>query len=245
MLLLLGAAHKSILSAEPNPVLSNAEIEFTDLVMAADAELDLNRRASAEQFLLQAGQILSQEPGIQIFLKAHFNKVSGKMYMTYNATTALQYFNLSVSQFSGNTLEQAEAKMFIGITYYHAGNYTAAKSYFDEAKAAFDAQGDLPKSAQVLNNLGVLNFRQGNLEMALLFCNRSLSINTEIGNRVNAARNQQNLAVITGSGSSSGGGSGSAGNPLGDIVEAFGGTGTGTTITTSGSGTVVVPTPGG
>jgi tetratricopeptide (TPR) repeat protein len=247
MLLLVGAGHKSILSAEGNINLSLAEAEFADLVAEADIKLDLNDRGSAEQNLLHAKQILDQNPNIDVFLKGHYNKVYGKLYMTYDATIALQYFNASHSQFSGNILEQAEAKMFIGITYYHAGDYAAAKNYFEDAKIVFDSRGDMQKSAQVLNNLGVVYYRQGDALNAVQYCQDSLSINNQIGNRVNAVRNQQNLAVITGIGSL---------QALSDTLEdeinaaaaAAGGTGTGsggTTITTSGGGTVVVTTPGG
>lgn len=241
-LLLLGAAHKSVLSVDGQLNLSVTETEFADLVKAADVKLDLNDRASAEQYLIQANQILSQNQNIHIFLQGHYNKVYGKLYMAYDATIALQYFNASVSQFSGNTLEQAEARMFIGITHYYAGSYTLAKSYFEDAKAVFDAQGDLKKSAQATNNLGVVYFRQGNTSSAQNLCQSSLNINTQIENKLNAIRNQQNLAAIAGTLTSS----------LriffeNEINSAAGGTGTGTgsTITTSGSGTVVVPTPGG
>jgi tetratricopeptide (TPR) repeat protein len=244
MLLLLGAAHKSILSAEASASVSTAEAEFTNLIVTADIKLDLNDRTTAAQYLTQANNLLTQNPNIDIFLQGHFNKVYGKLYMANDAATALQYFNTSVSQFSGNLLEQAEAKMFIGITYYYAGNYTAAKNYFETAKNTFDLQGDMQKSAQALNNLGVVYFRQGDAQNALTFCQNSLNINTVIGQRMNAFRNQQNLAVITG-GSTNG-----LSNPLfdeEDTNQAAGGTGTGSgsTITTSGSGTVVVTTPGG
>jgi tetratricopeptide (TPR) repeat protein len=244
MLLLVGVGHKSILSVEANNNFTLAEAEFADLIVEADIKLDVGDRASAEQFLIQANQILNQNPNIDVFLKGHYNKVYGKLYMAYNAGIALQYFNTSISQFSGNIVEQAEAKMFIGITYYYAGNYTAAKNYFEEAKTVFDSRADMQKSAQALNNLGVLYYRQGDALNAVQFCQSSLNINNAIGNRVNSVRNQQNIAIMTGVGSL---------EALSDwleeeIIEAAGGTGTGsgsTTITTSGGGTVVVTTPGG
>jgi tetratricopeptide (TPR) repeat protein len=241
MLLLLGAAHKSVLSAEANLNLLSAETDFADLIVAADVKLDLNDRVNAEQYLILADQILNEYPNINIFLKGHFNKVYGKLYMTQDSAIALQYFNTSFSQFSGNIIEQAESKMFIGITYYHAGNYTLAKNYFEDAKATFDSRGDMQKSAQALNNLGVLYYMQGDAQNALIFCQNSLHINTEIGQRLNARRNQQNLAIITGTGLPG------LNLPAELELEAVGGTGTGTgsTITTSGSGTVVVTTPGG
>lgn len=243
MLLLLGAAHKSILSAEANINLSTAEAEFAGLIVTADFKLNLNDHTNAAQYLTQANQILTQNPNLDILLQAHFNKVSGKLYMANDAATALQHFNTAISQFSGNSLELAETKMFIGITYYYAGNYTTAKNYYEEAKNTFDSHGDVQKSAQALNNLGVLYYRQGDTQNAVLYCQSSLDINTEIGQRLNAYRNQQNLAVITGNSSTG------SSNPLDetDTNQAAGGTGTGSgsTITTSGSGTVVVTPPAG
>lgn len=240
MLLLLIGAHESVISAQANSSLTGAETDFANLIAAADSKLDLNDRTSAEQYLLQANQILTQNPNINNFLQGHFNKVNGKLYMTNDAATALQYFNTSLSQFFGNSLEQAETKMFIGIVYYHTGNNATAKNYFEEAKMTFDLQGDMQKSAQALNNIGVVYFRQGDLQNAQMFCQNSLNINNQIGQRLNANRNQYNLAVIAGDGSAT------LGNPVGGgDNEAMGGTGTGSgsTITTSGSGTVVVTTP--
>lgn len=240
MLLSLIAVHKSVISAEANSNLTSAETDFANLIVAADVKLDLNDRTNAEQYLLQANQLLTQNPNINIFLQGHFNKVSGKLYMTNNAATALQYFNTSLSQFFGNSLEQAETKMFIGIAYYHAGNYATAKSYFDEAKATFDLHSDMQKSAQVMNNIGVVYFRQGDLLNAQTFCQNSLNINNQIGQRLNANRNQYNLAVISGDGSAS-----LSYPPEGEQAMGGTGTGSGSTITTSGSGTVVVTTPAG
>ncbi|HLM01077.1 MAG TPA: tetratricopeptide repeat protein, partial [Pyrinomonadaceae bacterium] len=217
--------------------------EFADLIVAADIKLNLNDRTTAEQYLTQATQTLSQNPTMHIYLQGHFNKVYGKFYMHQNPVIALQYFDASNTQFSGNPLEQAEVKMFIGIAHYYADSLATAKIYFEEAKTAFDSHGDLQKSAQALNNIGVVYFRQGDVTNAQLFCQNSLDINSQIGQKLNARRNQQNLAIITGSGGVS-----SSNNPPEDGNEgAAGGTGTGTgsTITTSGSGTVVVTTPGG
>jgi tetratricopeptide (TPR) repeat protein len=236
--LLIGWAQAGIAFAA---AVSNIEADFADLVVLADAKLDLHERQNAEQYLTQANQLLNQNPGISVFLKGHFNKVYGKIYMEQNATTALQYFNTALTQFSGNSLEQAETKMFIGITYYHAGNYTVAESYFEEAKTVFSAQGDLQKSAQVLNNLGLIYFKRGDTANAETFCERSLNINNEIGNRINASRNQQNLSFFDGVLTSD------FHRPsIADWFAQMGGTGTGSgTITTSGSGTVVVTPPTG
>ncbi|MDQ3802144.1 MAG: tetratricopeptide repeat protein [Acidobacteriota bacterium] len=241
MLLSLITAHESVISVEANANLTTAETEFADLIVAADVKLDLNDRTNAEQYLLQANQILTQNPSINTYLQGHFNKVNGKLYMTNNAVTALQYFNTSLSQFFGNSLEQAETKMFIGIAYYHAGSYATAKSYFEEARTTFDLQNDMQKSAQALNNIGVVYFRQGDAQNAQIFCQNSLDINNQIGQRLNANRNQYNLAVFAGNSSAT------VANPLdGENNQAAGGTGTsGSTITTSGSGTVVVTTPAG
>jgi len=237
--LLIGWAQAGIAFAA---AVSNTESDFADLIMQADAKLDSCERQSAEQYLTQANQLLTQNPGISVFLQGHFNKVYGKLYMEHDAATALPYFNTSITQFSEDALEQAETKMFIGITYYHAGNYTVAESYFEQAKAVFSAQGDMQKSAQVLNNLGLIYFQRGEAANAETFCQRSLNINNEIGNRANAGRNQYNLEAFAGFWSSD-----FYQPPVKDATGEMGGTGTGSgTITTSGSGTVVItPPPGG
>lgn len=238
VLLLIGLAQAGIVSAA---AVSNTEADFADLIIQADAKLDLRERENAEQYLSQANQILIQHPGISVFLQGHLNKVYGKLYMEDNAATALQYFNTSLAQFSGDVLEQAETKMFIGITYYHAENYTVAEGYFEQAKAVFNSQGDMQKSAQVLNNLGLIYFQLGDAANAQLFCQMSLNINNEIGNRINANRNQQNLEFFAGFWSTD-----FYKPPVGGAVDELGGTGTGSTpITTSGSGTVVVTPPTG
>ena len=70
LLLLLGAAHKSILSSPAaNPDLPAAEAEFADLIVAADIKLNLNDRTTAEQYLTQANQTLSQNPTMHIYLQ--------------------------------------------------------------------------------------------------------------------------------------------------------------------------------
>lgn len=238
LLLLIGWAQAGIAFAA---AASNTEADFADLIVQADVKLDSRERQSAEQYLFQANQILSQNPGISPFLQGHFNKVYGKFYMEQNAGAALQYFNTAMAKFSGNGLEQAETKMFIGITYYHAGNYTVAEGYFEQANVVFSALNDMQKSAQVLNNLGLIYFKRGDAASAQIFCQRSLSINNEIGNRVNASRNQFNLEVFAGLWAND-----FYRPPVGEPTGEMGGTGTGSsTITTSGSGTVVVTPPTG
>ena len=238
VLLLIGWAQAGIVSAA---AVSNTEADFAGLVIQADAKLDLRERASAEQYLYQASHILTEHPDISVFLQGHFNKVYGKLYMENNAATALQYFNTALAQFSGDVLEHAETKMFIGITYYHAGNYTVAESYFEQAKTVFSAQSDMQKSAQVLNNLGLIYVQRGDAANARTFCERSLDINNEIGNRTNAIRNLQNLEYFDAFWLTD-----LYHPPVEGEMEQMGGTGTGSsTITTSGSGTVVVTPPTG
>ena len=237
LLLIITIACASILPVEARANVTATESDFAAFVSQADVELNFGNRAIAQYNLSQANYILSQNLTISNFMRGHFNKVSGKLHMESDSATALQYFNTAVQQFSGNEAERAEAKMFIGITYYHAGNYTVAKNHFEEAKTVFESERDMPKLAQVLNNLGVLFFRTGAGRKALSFCTNSLNINTEIENELNMERNQQNIDFFATYGVTD------FDEPsLEDFINTLGG-GTGgssTVITTSGSGTIVV-----
>src|SRR5215218_6972819 len=101
VLLLIGWAQAGIAFAA---AASNTEADFANLIIQADAKLDSRERASAELYLTQANQILTQSPGMSQFLQGHFNKVYGKFYMEQNAGAALQYFNTAHTQFSADVL---------------------------------------------------------------------------------------------------------------------------------------------
>jgi len=242
ILLLIAIAYAGISPVAAKTNITTTEADFADFVSQADVELDLGNRPNAEYNLAQANYILRQNSTISDFMRGHFNKVSGKLYMESDSATALQYFNMAVQQFSGDSAERAEAKMFIGITYYYAGNYIVAENYFEDAKTVFESERDMPKLAQVLNNLGVLYFRTGAGNKAVSFCRDSLRINTEIENELNMQRNQQNLAFFATYGLTD-----PDDTPVEDFINTLdGGTGgSSSTITTSGSGTVVVNGSGG
>lgn len=212
------------------------ELELAGLIMNADRSLDLSEPHKAESYLLQAKQIILQNPNISNNLQGHYNKVAGKMYMKSSLNQALVYFNNAISRFSGNALEQARVDLFIGIAYYHAGDLNASAFYFGSSKEYFILSEDDANLAQTLNNLGVVAFRQGNAAAAIDYCEQALLINNEENSQLNAVRNQLNLNYFIDLSTIA----------LEEYYQALindlggGGTsGSGTTITTNGSGTVV------
>lgn len=105
IVLLIAIAYAGILSVKTKANITITESDFVVFVSQADVELDLGNRAIAEYNLSQANYILSQNPTISDFMRGHFKKASGKLYMESDSATALQYFNTAVQLFSGNNVE--------------------------------------------------------------------------------------------------------------------------------------------
>jgi tetratricopeptide (TPR) repeat protein len=225
--------------------LTTKEIELANLVLKADTSLDLNEYETAKFYLSQAKEIIVQNPGININLQGHFNKASGKLYMKNSFNEALEYFNIALSQFNRNPLEQARVNFFVGIAYYYANDSITAKVYFSQAKEYFILNKEDTNLAQALNNLGVIAFKQGDEEAAVDFCHQALLINTVLKDSLNASRNRVNLEYFSDLSSLS---IENVHKSINSELDGGGGnsSGSGTTINTGGSGTVVVGggTPG-
>lgn len=211
------------------------EIELANLVTAADTSLDLNESETAERYLFQAKEIISQNPGINVSLQGHFNKVSGKLYMKSSFNQALEYFNTASMLFEGDPAEQIRVNFFVGVAYYYADDLDTAKVYFNEAKEYFILIEDDLNLAQALNNLGVIAFKQRDEAAAIDFCRQALLINIEFNASLNASRNRFNLDYFS---------------DLSYLTIEFGGgggggSGSGTTVNTGGGGTIVVGGNGG
>lgn len=111
IVLLIAIAYAGgILSVKAKASITTTESDFVVFVSQADVELDLSNRAIAEYNLSQANYILSQNPTISDFMRGHFKKSSGKLYMESDSATALQYFNTAVQQFSGNNVQSSGSK---------------------------------------------------------------------------------------------------------------------------------------
>lgn len=222
-----------------------AEIEFTNYVKQADAEFDVGNIQGTEQNLTNAGQILNANPNLSIYLKGHYNKVKGKLYMTSSLTTALQYFNTSLSQFSAFPADQAKVKVFVGIAYYYAQDINAAETYLNEAKFFFTNNNESENLAQSLNNLGVLAYYKGDSDTAMANCNQAYSINTANGDSSAASKNLQNINYFMSGGlinfkASSSDDKKDESEPEIIVNDGGGGSqGSGGTIKTNGGGTVV------
>lgn len=219
-------------------VLSSAENDFANFIVKADIALSGGSKQSAETQLAQANAILAANQNISRNLQGHFYKVKGKLYMRSSMSTALSYFDISFSCFSDTPSEQARVKTFIGITYFYARDFDVAEAYFNEARAFFISINDNSGLAQTVNNLGILAYQDGDAETAVLLCNQAFSINVNLGESSEAAKNQQNIVYIENNDLSF-----SRKNYKEPVVIGNGGggsSGSGTTINTNGGGTIVV-----
>ncbi len=218
------------------------EDNFASSVSNADISLDIGNTSNSQSFLSTAESILFSDSSIKTNLQGHYNKVKGKHYMQTNEATALAYFNQAYSQFSGDLAQQYETKLFIGITYYHANKLNLARQEFLQAKTYFENNQDNINLAQVLNNLGLVYYQNGDSRTAITYCQQAYNLNISIGKTSNANKNQANINDI-----SNGQDRLSANKfefilskELSDSPIRLGGggeTGSNTTINTSGSGT--------
>jgi tetratricopeptide (TPR) repeat protein len=220
---------------------TSADDRFAVLVKKADSSFNLSDRQSAESYLSEANEILSQNSGISKILQGNSKTVQGKLFMESSLETSLGYFNEALNLAAASRSSQAETKLFIALAYYYSADYKTAQIYLAESKEFFLTNRDNENYAQVLNNEGVIAFMEGDAETANTLCRQALSINLEIGNSINAEKNRQNLDFITGRTVTKKGYNNKS-------VKAEGGggnTGSGTGVGTGGGGTVIIGGGGG
>jgi tetratricopeptide (TPR) repeat protein len=215
---------------------TSSDDKFAILVKKADSSFNLGDRQSTEMYLSEAGNFLIKNPGISKVLQGNLKTVYGKLVMETSLDTSLGYFNESLNLVAGDRSSQAEITLFIALAYYYAGDYTTARIYLAESKELFLANRDNANYAQVLNNEGVIAYMEGDAQTANALCRQALSINLQIGNSLNASKNQQNVDFINGTAFNK---SGYNKTPI--KVEGGGGnSGSGTGVGTGGGGTVIL-----
>jgi tetratricopeptide (TPR) repeat protein len=215
---------------------TSADDRFAGLVKKADSSFNLSDRQSAENYLSEANAVLSQNSGISKILQGNSKTVQGKLFMESSLETSLGYFNEALNLEAASESSQAETKLFIALAYYYSGDYGTARRYLAESKEFFSTNRDNANYAQALNNEGVIAFMEGDAETANTLCRQALSINLEIGNSINAAKNQQNLDFINGRAVTK---KGYNDKPV--KAEGGGGnSGSGTGVGTGGGGTVII-----
>lgn len=215
---------------------NSANDRFAILVKKADSSFNSGDRQSTERYLSEASEVLNQNSGISKILQGNLKTVSGKLVMETSLADSLGCFNSALALTSGNSSNQAEIKLFIALAYYYSGDYKTAQKYSAEAKEFFLNNRDNENYAQVLNNEGVIAFMKGDAEAADKFCRQAFSINVEIGNSINAAKNQQNIDFINGRTISK---NGYNKTPI-TKDGGSGNTGSGTGVGTGGGGTVII-----
>ena len=78
----VGFAYSAICAQTAKTNLSPNEVEFTNLIAAADADIDSGNLESANQNLVRANEILSNDPTINSTLQGHLLKEEGKSCMS-------------------------------------------------------------------------------------------------------------------------------------------------------------------
>ena len=86
----------------------------------------------------------------------------------------------------------------LGVVAYGRGEHIDAQRHYQQALAAFELVGDLPKISSAYNNLGILAMRQGDLHGAEAWFKRGLRIKAEGGDREGLARAYNNLGTVYG-----------------------------------------------
>ncbi len=216
---------------------TSADDRFAVLIKKADSSFNLSDRQSAESYLSEANEVLSQNSGISKVLQGNSKTVQGKLFMESSLETSLGYFNEALNLEAASRSSQAETKLFIALAYYYAGDYNTARSYLAESKEFFLTNRDNANYAQVLNNEGVIAFMEGDAETAKELCEQALSINLAIENSLNASKNQQNLDFINGRTVTK---KSINIKPFNKVEGGGGNSGSGTGVGTGGGGTVII-----
>lgn len=178
-------------------ILENVRADFKNAVnenllvslSLADIYFDLGNNQRADEIMSS----LVIDDNTNAYSKGVFNKISGKFWMKTDKMKALGFFNRANSFFADNETEKAVITMFIGTTHYYAKDYIAAKSYFEQSKTSFEQLNDRINLAQTLNNLSVIAYTQKYYQPAISDCENALSLNIEMQNELNKARNLINL----------------------------------------------------
>lgn len=155
----------------------------------ADVYFNLGNPKKTEEILLTIN-IADDMPN---FIKGIYYKISGKLFMKSDKEKALSNLNRANFYLSGNDAELNETGLFIGNAYFYAKDFDSAKSFYEQSKQFFELQNKKENLAQALNNLGVISYRKKDISTAITNCEYALSLNLELKNETDKARNLINL----------------------------------------------------
>lgn len=95
----------------------------------------------------------------------------------------------------GQTPELIKSLITKGISYYFGGSHDLAMSTYLEALSLADSTGDLKSQASALNEMGVLNRKQGDLQKAEENFSSALALGREAGDSLLIANSMNHLGV--------------------------------------------------
>lgn len=112
-----------------------------------------------------------------------------------NVKTAVNYFKDALEIYSNEqiALKEAQVTKNIGNVYYMEGNFTDAEIYWSKSLNKNLEIGNLEEEATLLNNYGVLFFKNLDLEKAIENYKRALSIYKSLGRRFGEGLGYSNL----------------------------------------------------
>ena len=178
---LLENVRANIKDAAPENLLASLKL--------ADVYLDLGDQRKAEELI----DAVKLPENASDYLKGVFNKISGKLYIKTDREKAIAFFTKSKTFFNGDEEETAQLLVFFGNAHYFSKDYKSAKLFYEQAKSSFERPNNSSELAQALNNLSVIYYTQKEYAAAIASCESSLSINTEMQDDLNRARNLINL----------------------------------------------------
>ena len=141
-------------------------------------------RSSANLYLDSAEQLASRinyTHGLAAVQKAH----GYIYYMEGNYASALRASGKAQTMFKqlNDTFNLAKTYMLLGNLYISTNNNTEALRYYRNAGNSFTALKDYKSLAGVHNNIGIIYWKNGLLDSASLFFNKSLLTYLELNDK--------------------------------------------------------------
>ncbi|MBD3225082.1 MAG: tetratricopeptide repeat protein [Caldithrix sp.] len=121
-----------------------------------------------------------------------------EQFLEINADSSLSYLKKAMPMInrSKDSIALTQAQYLFGLAHYNLGNYVLALQYYQHALDGSLQRNDLSKAALILNEMGTLNRRQGDLDRALELFKRGLQLSREISDSVQMANSLNNIGII-------------------------------------------------
>jgi predicted ATPase/serine/threonine protein kinase len=103
---------------------------------------------------------------------------------------------LTAAENSGSTAALAKVLTGAGTLAHNQGDYTAARSWYEQSLTVWEEVGDKAGVAEALNNLGWVAWRQSDYVAARALSEKSLALHQELGDKKGVAHSLNNLGWV-------------------------------------------------